>query len=44
MLPSFATNANITTNAGVEQGDEKNPPNIPAINAPMNVTFLYLGY
>jgi hypothetical protein len=30
-LASLATKANITSNTGVEQGDEKNPPNINAI-------------
>ena len=34
-LPFPATSANKTTKTGVAQGEEKIPPNIPAINAPI---------
>ena len=39
MLP---TKANIAINIGVEQGEDKTPPNIPKKNAP-STPFLFLG-
>ena len=42
IFPFPATIASRAINTGVEQGDEKIPPNIPATNAPMYPFFVFL--
>lgn len=42
IFPLLPTKANIAINIGVEQGDDKTPPNIPKKKAP-NIPLLFLG-
>lgn len=41
ILPLPATIAKSATSTGVEQGEEKTPPSIPAKNAPIKPRFLF---